>query len=114
MTTETFATVRELSEFPEGLRIEHHDGQTSILRRDNERYARIENILRRAHRMSVPWPVRVARSPDGVIVNAWVAWAGRPFLVEDLAAETECVVYFLLQNTPKMVKHDHPDYPRML
>jgi hypothetical protein len=114
MTTESFCTIRELSEVPEGLRIQHHDGQTSLLRRDNERYARIEDILRCAHGMSVTWPVRIARSPDGLIGNAWLAWGGRPILVEDLETDNECVVYFLLQNDPKMVKHDHPDYPRML
>jgi len=114
MTTESFCTIRELSEVPEGLRIQDHNGQTSLLRRENERYARIEELLRLAHGMSVPWPVRIARSSDGVLVNAWQAWGGRPFVVEDFAASDECVVYFLLQNTPKMVKHDHPDYPRML
>src|SRR5688572_17972974 len=108
MTTERFCTIRNLSEIPEGLRIQDREGQTSVLRRDNEHYARIEGLLRRAHRMSVPWPVRIARSSDGLIVNAWVAWGGRPYLVEDLASARECVVYFLLQNTPKVVKHDHP------
>jgi hypothetical protein len=114
MTTHTFCTIRELSEIPEGLLIQHRDGQTSLLRRDHERYARIEELLRDAHGMSVVWPVRIARSSDGVIVNAWVAWGGRPVYIEDLAAATECVVYFSLQNEPKTVKHDNPDYPRML
>ena len=107
-------TIRELSEVPEGLRITDHDGQISFLRRENERYARIEELLRRAHRMSVRWPVRIARSSDGVIVNAWVAWAGRPIYVEDLVSETACKACFLLQNDPKWVKHDHPDFQRLL
>jgi hypothetical protein len=114
MTRECFSTVRELSEVPEGLRIHHHDGQTSLLRRDNEHYARIEELLRRAQRRSVPWPVRIARSPDGVLVNAWQAWGGQPLLVEDVVSADECVVYFMLQNTPKMVKHSHPNYQHML
>jgi hypothetical protein len=114
MTIERFCTISEVSEVPEGLRIQDHDGQTGLLCRDNPRFARIEDILRSAYEMSVPWPVRIARSDDGVIVDAWVAWAARPIYIEDLAAETECVVYFSLQNEPKMVKHDHPDYARML
>jgi hypothetical protein len=71
---ESFITIRDLSEVPEGLRIQHRDGNTSFLRRDNERYAWIEAILLNEQGMSVPWPVRIARSADGVIVNAWVAW----------------------------------------
>jgi len=34
MTAESFCTIRELSEVPEGLRIQHRDGQISLLRRD--------------------------------------------------------------------------------
>jgi hypothetical protein len=114
MITESFCTIRELSEVPNGLRIQHHDGQTSLLRRDNERYARIGEILRNAYEMTVPWPVRIARSSDGILVNAWQAWAGRPFTVVDYAAADACVVYFLLHIPPKMVKHDHPDFMRLL
>jgi hypothetical protein len=114
MTTESFCTIRELSTVPEGLRMLDRNGQPSLLLRSNERYAGIEALLNNAHGMSVPWPVRIARSSNGVIVNAWPAWGGQPLLVEDLAVEAACVVYFRLQNNPKMVKHDHPDYPRML
>jgi hypothetical protein len=116
MTTESFCTIRELTEVPEGLRIRHHDGQTSLLRRDNERYARIEELLRRTLRLSrsVPWPVRIARSDDGVIVNAWVAWPGRPVYIEDVEGPEQCTVCFSLENGPKTVKHDNPNYLRML
>jgi hypothetical protein len=114
MTTESFCTIREIAEVPEGLRITDHDGQTSLLRRDNERYTRIAEIVERAHRMSVRWPVRIARSHDGVIVNAWIAWAGRPVYVEDLESATACEVCFSLQNEHKWVKHDHPEFERLL
>jgi hypothetical protein len=114
MTTESFCTIRELTEVPEGLRIQHHDGQTSLLRRDNERYSRIEDLLRRAHRMSVRWPVRIARSGDGVIENAWPARPGRPIYIDDVVGPDECPVCFYLENGPKQVKHDNPNYPRML
>src|SRR5690349_17122464 len=91
MTIENFFTIRELTEAPEGLRIEHHNGQTSLLRRDNQRYARIEDLLQRTLRLSsrVPWPVRVARTPEGVIENAWPAWPGRPIYVDDVVGPDE-------------------------
>jgi hypothetical protein len=114
MTTEAFSTIRELSEVPEGLRIQHHNGQTSLLRRDNERYNRIQDLLRRTHRLGAHWPVRIARSDDGIIVNAWVAWPGRPIYVDDVVGPDQCTVCFHLENGPKTVKHDNPNYPRML
>jgi hypothetical protein len=114
MTTESFCTINELTEVPEGLRIEHHDGQTSLLRRENQRYARIEGLLRRAHRRGARWPVRIARTPDGVIENAWPAWPGRPIYVDDVVGPDECTVCFRLESRPKRVKHDNPNYPRML
>jgi hypothetical protein len=114
MTTEAFCIIRDLAEVFEGLRIRDRDGQTSLLRRDNERYARIEELLRTAHEMSVPWPVRIARSDDGVIVNAWVAWPGRPIYVDDVVGPDQCTVCFYRENGPKQVKHDNPNYPRML
>jgi hypothetical protein len=58
--------------------------------------------------------VRIARSADGVIVNAWPAWGGRPVYVEDLVSETACTVCFSLLPTPKRVHHDHPDFQRLL
>jgi hypothetical protein len=114
MTTESFITIRELSEAPEGLWIQHRDGQTSLLRKDNERHGRIAHILRLAHEMSVPWPVRIARSAEGVIVNAWHAWGGRPIYVDDVEGPDQCTVCFHLENGPKKVKHDNPNYPRIL
>jgi hypothetical protein len=110
---ECFITIRDLSEVPEGLRVQHRDGATSLLRRDNERYARIEAILRNAHGMSVPWPVRIARSADGVILNAWVAWGGRVFVVDE-EPSGDCTAYFLLVNSPKTLKRDHPEFMRLL
>jgi hypothetical protein len=114
MTTERFCTICEIAEVPEGLRITEYTGETSLLRRDNERYGRIEEVLRNAHETSVRWPVRIARSSDGVIMNAWVAWAGRPIHVVDLESETACRVCFLLQSEHKFIKHDHPDFQRLL
>jgi hypothetical protein len=114
MTTEDFFTIRELTEVPEGLRIEHHDGQTSLLRRDNERYARFAELLRRTKRLGDRWPVRIARSEDGVIVNARVAFPGRPIYIEDVVGPDQCTVCFHLESTPKKVRHDNPNYPRLL
>jgi hypothetical protein len=116
MTTESFCTIRDLTEAPEGLRIEHHNGQTSLLRRDNQRYAWIEDLLQRTLRLSsrAPWPVRIVRTPEGVIENAWPAWPGRPIYVDDVVGPDECTVCFYLENGPKQVKHNNPNYPRML
>src|SRR5438132_1349827 len=114
MTTKFFRTIRELAEVPEGLRIQHHNGETSLLRRDNQRYARIVDLLQRTHRLGARWPVRLARSDDGVIENAWVAWPGRPVYVDDVVGPDQCTVCFSLENGPKTVKHDNPNYPRML
>src|SRR5262249_19215155 len=72
----------------------------------------IEAILRNAHGMSVPWPVRIARSADGVIVNAWPAGGGRVFVVDE-EPSGDCTAYFLLLNSPKTLKRDHPEFLRL-
>jgi len=113
MTQASFITIRGLSESPEGLRVEHGDGDSSLLRRDNERYSRIEAILRNAMKTSVPWPVRVNRTEDGVIVNAWVAWPGRPIgLLEEPSGN--CTVGFSMVPSPKTLKAEHPEFERLL
>ncbi len=114
MTTESFCIIHDLGEVPEGVRIRDRHGQISLLRRDNVRYARIEELLRSSYEMSVPWPVRIARSADGVIVNAWVAWPGRPICISDVVGPEQCTVCFYLESSPKQVTHDNPNYPRML
>jgi hypothetical protein len=116
MTTEAFVTLESVVETPEGFLVHFRNGETGRLLHENPRFARIKELLEIGESLSqrVAWPVRIARSAEGVIENAWPAWRGQPIYVEDLVSEPACRVCFLLQNEHKFVKHDHPDFMRLL
>ena len=47
-------------------------------------------------------------------MNAWPAWRNRPIYIQDVVGPDQCTVCFHLENGPKKVTHDNPNYPRML
>jgi hypothetical protein len=116
MTTESFLTIESLVETSEGLLVQFKSGERGRLVRANPRYERIRELFRLDQSFGgrLPWPVRVVRSPEGVIENAWPAWRGRPIYVDDVVGPDQCTVCFSLESSPKKVKHDNPNYPRML